>query len=100
MILTIPYSTYKKHYSDCRRIPGTYNEISKSISIEVPEGRMKNSGVRNQKFRTYELFFIDEKGKKCYYPYRAVSKENAIKQLNKDCKKYGWIALDEEGKVY
>lgn len=43
------YSRYKRSFSDCKIIPGTYHKDSKTIAVEIPEGRMKKSGVRGKR---------------------------------------------------
>lgn len=94
------YSQYKRHYSDCSTVPGTYNKASKTIEVIVPEGRMKASGVRGQSFRGYELWMLDQAGKAHFCLYRAVSEENAMKQHMKACKASGWVPCDPpEGRV-
>lgn len=44
------YSRYKKSYSDCETIHGTYDKETKTIGVVIPDGRMKNSGVRGQSY--------------------------------------------------
>ena len=63
------YSQYKKHYADCKTVPGTYDTIEKSIIVLIPEGRMKNSGVRGQRYNYYRFSGIDKKpGKRLRLP--------------------------------
>ena len=54
------YSQYKKHYADCKTVPGTYDTIEKSIIVLIPEGRMKKSGVRGQRDNYYRFSGIDK----------------------------------------
>lgn len=84
------YSRYKKHFSDCKMVPGSYDKLSKTIIVLMEEGRMKKSGVRGKSFSGYELYFVDENGEIKYCVYRAVSKENAMKQHEKYCKENNW----------
>lgn len=91
----MPYRQYKQHYADCETVPGTYDAGSKSIVVIVPAGRMKASGVRGRHFSTYELWWQDERGEKHYTPYRAISRENAMKQLCQDLKQHpGCVPCD------
>lgn len=79
------YSQYKKHYADCKTVPGTYDMIEKSIIVLIPEGRMKKSGVRGQRYNYYRFSGIDKKtGKKVEVTVKAITGENAIKQLLRD----------------
>lgn len=79
------YSQYKKHYADCKTVPGTYDTIEKSIIVLIPEGRMKKSGVRGQRYNYYRFFGIDKKtGEKVETTIKAITGENAIKQLLRD----------------
>lgn len=76
------YSQYKKHYADCKTVPGTYDTIEKSIIVLIPEGRMKKSGVRGQRYNYYRFSGIDKKtGEKVETTVKAITGENAIKQL-------------------
>lgn len=79
------YSQYKKHYSDCKTVPGTYDATEKSIVVLIPEGRMKNSGSRGQRYNYYRFSGIDKKtGKKVEATVKAITGENAIGQLNRN----------------
>lgn len=86
-IWEMPYKQYKEHYADCETIIGSYNShedsrvrIPATIKVIIRAGRLKNSGVRGEHFSGYE--FTSPEGK--YTCYRAVSEENARKQLLKD----------------
>ena len=94
------YRRYKQHYSDCETVRGTYDENDRTIEVIVPEGRMKNSGVRGQRFHGYEIYFVDDKGRKGFVSYRAVSKENALKQHKKFCNSNGYTYTEEIGHIY
>ena len=85
----MPYKQYKEHYSDCETIVGSYdphvdshgNPIGHAtIKVIIRDGRLKNSGVRGQRFRGYE-FTTDTGSTVCY---RAVCEENARKRMKKD----------------
>ena len=79
------YSQYKKHYADCKTVPGTYDMIEKSIIVLIPDGRMKKSGVRGQRYNYYRFSGIDKKnGEKVEATVKAITGENAIKQLIRD----------------
>ena len=49
-IIRMKYKAYKEHYSDCETVYDSYDKGNKSIEVIIPEGRMKNSGVRGKKF--------------------------------------------------
>lgn len=94
------YSQYKQHYPDCQTVRGSYDEGKKTIEVIIPEGRMKNSGVRGQHFHGYEIYCIDDKGRKVFVTYRAVSDDNALKQHKKFCKDNNYEYLEEFGRIY
>ena len=86
-ILTMTYKNYKEHYADCETLANSYCEkdmihdrVQASIKVIVRNGRLKNSGVRNKCFSTYELFNAVKGIKCCFY---AVCSENACKQAVK-----------------
>lgn len=85
MILTMKYSRYKSAYSDCKTVPGTYNRWLKTIDVDIPEGRMKPSGTRGQRYR---YMWFNGKDLKTGNPVRicikAVSVQNAVKRLPKE----------------
>ena len=101
-IKRLKYSQYKEHYADCRTVPGTYDKINRSIEVIIPDGRMKPSGVRGERFHYYQLALIDADGKKRYIGYKAVCLENAMKQHRQWCLKNGWEALaeDQHGRTF
>jgi len=49
------YGTYKKHYADCETLPGSYDKITKSIIVLIPDGRMKKSGTRGAILSLYPI---------------------------------------------
>ena len=88
-IYTMPYRQYKAHYSDCETVAGSFDNGCDSegravkdptIEVIVRAGRMKNSGVRGQRFYYFTFKFAD--GGKA--TYRAVSELNARKRFLKD----------------
>lgn len=90
-IWTMKYRQYKEHYSDCETIAGSYNDYTDSrgishgpatIDVIIRNGRLKASGVRGKHFCGFQ-FSSPDGGRICY---RAVSEENARKQLAKDFK--------------
>lgn len=83
-IWEMPYKQYKEHYSDCETVAGSYTKHENSastIKVIIREGRLKNSGVRGKHFSGYSFLTTDGKHT-C--TYRAVSEENARKQLKRD----------------
>ena len=78
-IMRMKYSQYKKHYADCSTVYGSYDNMTKSIEVVVPEGRMKASGVRGRRFSGYS--FRNKSGG--VQTFRAVDKEHALKQCLK-----------------
>lgn len=87
-IWEMPYKQYKEHYSDCETLAGSFNNYSylttpvpPTIKVIIREGRLKNSGVRGEHFYTW--YFVSPDGKHRPH-YRAVSEENARKQMKKD----------------
>lgn len=81
VIEKMPYRQYKKHYADCETIAGSYNSEYRTIKVIVRKGRMKPSGVRGEHFSGY-VFETDDGSRTL--AYRAVSEENARKQMLKD----------------
>lgn len=80
LVWRMPYSQYKEHYSDCETVYGSYDVEEKTIKVIIRKGRLKASGVRGKRF--VRFVFIDDEGARCIY--RAVSEENARKQMKKD----------------
>ena len=79
------YCKYKTSYSDCKTVQGTYDKGSKTIVVIIPEGRMKKSGVRGQKFNYYTFYGVNRiTGKSVKVTVKAICGENAIKQLHRD----------------
>lgn len=98
---TMPYARYKRHYADCKTVPGSYDKDYRTITVLIPDGRLTPSGTRGMHYSGYELWCEDiSTGEKHYMVYRAVSEENALKQHQKECRKRGWAACEPpEGRV-
>lgn len=79
-IWDMPYRQYKEHYADCETVAGSYNKEEGTIKVIIRKGRLVNSGVRGKHFAGYQ--FSNAEGK--WVTYRAVSEENARKQMLKD----------------
>lgn len=75
----MPYRQYKEHYSDCETVVGSYDEDLRTIQVIIRNGRLKNSGTRGKHFMVFKFKFADGK----YACFRAVSEENAEKQMLK-----------------
>lgn len=86
MIEIMKYSRYKKHYADCEVVPGTYDKISRTIKVLVPENRKKPSGTRGQRY-IYPTFHGVEKGtgRPVSLTVKAICRDNAIKRLPDTC---------------
>lgn len=84
------YKNYKMHYADCEIVPGSFvegtNNTVATVKVIIPEGRVKKSGVRGQRFAGYE--FTNELGEKVVY--RAVCESNAEKRVNKENPGHIW----------
>lgn len=96
--LIMPYRNYKKHYSDCKTVPGTYDSCSKTIEVLVPDERLKPSGVRGEKFNYYRFWAKDQFGKSASLSYKAVCLSNALKNFYKDCKNLNLIPNEDPEK--
>lgn len=79
LVWEMPYRQYKEHYADCETLANSYDSETRTIKVIIREGRLKNSGVRGKHFRGYA--FMTDIGKTLCY--RAVSEENAVKQMLK-----------------
>jgi len=86
-VYEMPYRQFKLHYADCETLAGSYNSETSTIGVIIREGRLKNSGVRFQKFNTYK--FVSEDGKRIQCRY-AVSEENARRRIEKELPEYSW----------
>ena len=80
------YGRYKKHYSDCETVSGSYDKETKTIIVLIPEGRMKKSGVRGQSYSYMEFNGVEKMtGRKVRITIKAICRENAIKRLPNSC---------------
>lgn len=88
MEIKMKYARYKRFYADCD-VLNDYDKNSKTITVIVPEERMKKSGVRGQHYIYYRFKGIENAtGREVAVPIKAVCLENAQKQLKKyypDC---------------
>ena len=103
-IWEMPYKQYKEHYSDCETVAGSFDDHCDSrgvpnghptIKVIIRAGRLKNSGVRGKRFHGFRFRSVEldpQSGKPFAITIRAVSEENALKQLAKDpeTKGYTW----------
>ena len=88
-IWRMPYRQYKEHYADCETVIDSYQKSTRgtdTIEVIIRADRLKASGVRGKHFSGYCL--ENENGKRC--TFRAVSKENAIKQALKEFPEHTW----------
>jgi len=92
IVYNMKYSQYKKHYSDCETLAGTYDSTDSTIDVIVREGRLKASGVRGKRFSDF-LFRHENGAVRCIY---AVSFENAWKRLEKEYKNTEGWKLEKE----
>lgn len=90
------YGRYKKHYADCKTVKGSYDKNTKTVEVMIPDGRMKKSGVRGERYFVYDLYCINENGQYCRSLYKAVCEENAMKRHVKWCKEEGLIPCAEQ----
>ena len=85
---SMPYKQYKDHYADCEVVEGSFNRTRHGsfVDVIVRRNRLVKSGVRGKHFKGYQ--FTNEKGE--FATFRAVSEENARKQLEKEGFKGKW----------
>jgi len=80
------YGRYKKYFSDCETLPGSYDKETKTIIVLIPEGRMKKSGTRGQSYHYIEFIGIEKAtGQEKRITIKAISRKNAIKRLPDSC---------------
>lgn len=83
--IKMKYRDYKKHYADCDNL-GDYYKFDKTITVLVPDGRMKESGVRGKSFHYYEFNGVENgTNRPVRITIKAVSVENAKNRLPSDC---------------
>lgn len=87
----MPYRRYKQHYSDCPNM-GDYDKVNKTITVLVPEGRMKPSGTRGQTYKYFDnIRILDPRtGKEYKTTAKAISWDNAKRQWERE----GYIVID------
>lgn len=79
------YRDYKQHYADCGNL-GDYDKNSRTITVLVPDGRIKESGTRGQSFHYYEFHGIESRtGRQVQITIKATYLGNATKRLPSDC---------------
>lgn len=84
--IRMPYRAHKTSYPDCETLIGSYDKSNKTIVVCIPDGRMKNSGVRGKCFHWYTFKGVENRtGRQVETTVKAVSVENAIKRLSRDC---------------
>lgn len=76
----MPYKQYKEHYADCETVFDSYDKETGEISVIIREGRLKNSGVRGEHYKSFE-FTADDGTKHTYY---AISEETARRRMKKE----------------
>lgn len=91
--MRMSYRQYKQHYSDCKA--HDYDASDKTIEVDIPYGRMKQSGVRGKKYDTFTFKATDGENVG-EIEYKAMSRENALKQHNKYCKESGCIPVADD----
>lgn len=82
-IWEMPYRQYKKSYSDCETLAGSYTVSDYEparIKVIIREGRLKNSGVRGLHYSGYQI--MNDKGEKV--TYRAISETTALARYHKE----------------
>lgn len=85
-IWEMPYGQYKKHYSDCETIAGSYDDERRMIKVIIRAGRLKASGTRGEHY----AYFKVTNGTDVEW-YKAISEENAIKRAKKEYGGEWWI---------
>ena len=84
--IRMKYRQYKTSYSDCDTMPNSYDKATKTIEVLIPDGRIKNSGVRGESYKHLWFNGTDNKtGKPVRICIKAICVQNAIKRLPKDC---------------
>lgn len=80
-VIRMSYRDYKNHYSDCSIVSGSYRADTKSIEVEIPEGRMKASGTRGHRYLYLSFDCIRPDGSAGKITVQAISRETAIRQI-------------------
>ena len=90
-LVTMPYSRFKQHYSDCEKLVGSFEAhgcgqgAEMLITVIVRKGRMKPSGSRGKHYS----YFRYEKPDGFYLDIKAISKDTADKRVPKGSKLIG-----------
>ena len=80
------YRRYKTSFRDCETVAGSYDKETKTILVILPDGRLKPSGVRGKVYHYLEFHGTERRtGRAVSITIKAVSTENAVKRLPKDC---------------
>ena len=80
--IIMPYRQYKSRYADCETVRGSYDADSKTITVLVPDGRMKPSGTRGQRYMWLIYKGIERAtNREISVTIKATTRENAEKQL-------------------
>lgn len=85
LVMTMEYSRYKKHYSDCETIIDSYymdGSDTSYIDVIIRDGRLKNSGVRGKHYSIFR-FYNDDNHK--FISLKAISEETARRRLPDGC---------------
>lgn len=83
--IKMKYRDYKQHYADCKTL-GDYDKTRKTITVLIPEGRMKESGTRGRSYHYFTFNGIENgTNRTVEIIIKAVSLENAKKRLPQDC---------------
>lgn len=94
-ITRMPYWKYKKRYSDCQTVSGSYDKNDKTIEVYIPTGAIKPSGMRGQNVSHYKFYF--EIGCQHFTTwYKAVNFANAERRFRAEAKKRGWKPEDKQ----
>lgn len=83
--IRMKYRYYKQHYSDCKTVPGSYDDTEKTVIVIIPQERFKPSGTRGQKFCYFSGVEAKDKDGNIVNlgGFKALSWENACKQIRK-----------------
>ena len=83
-IYNMKYRQYKKMYGDCQTVRGTYDKNLKTVDVIIPEGRMKESGVRGRKF-LYILLNVGEDSEHTFeHWFKAVDYDHALARARRE----------------
>lgn len=84
------YSRYKQRYADCETLHD-YDPITKTITVLIPDGRMKPSGTRGRTYKYFEFRIVDPRsGQEYTATAKAVDWPHAKRQWERE----GYIVID------